>query len=246
MRLLRSCFSYIFSREGWFRWNILQTGKSMHISETQPLFVPEYALGERSSLLLSRSFAFPLTSSLQPNNTLLPLPFSFFFSLCLSPFLWYPGICLMLTISALLRWKRPQSFSVSRSPQNLIHKGRDNLLSNASNSIVFSAVSRLSVCIFSFPSLFSLFLLFFFFFRAVKTYSKLFVPLIVKQRGKKGNQVLSACLEQKEVVKCGIVSINGVTKRNRELLQGIFGCYIGFPKIMIILQIYGTVHVIRL
>lgn len=164
---IRNIYIYIFSREGWFPWNILQTGKSMHISETQPLFVPEYALGERSSLppsssfplLLSRSFAFPLTSSLQPNNTLLPLLFSF------SPYPYplssqppfslfpYPGICLILTISALSLSLSPpvmkaafevfqdlaQSTKSNSQRREKEREGeRDNLLSNASNSMVVS------------------------------------------------------------------------------------------------------------
>ena len=131
MKLARSCFSYVSSREGWFHWNILQTGKSMHISETQPLFVPEYALGELGSplLLLFSFFCIPFDQApSQPNNTLLPISFSFFalcLSLSLSLFLSLRrsgarGICLMLTISA-PRTKAASfpSFSVLRAARKI-------------------------------------------------------------------------------------------------------------------------------
>lgn len=115
--------------------NILQTGKSMHISETQPRFVPEYALGERYFFFFF-FFRCSLSTSFPP---FFCIPFDQFPPSLITPFyyspsLFHPGICLMLTISALLWWKPPRVFQGPRSPRNLIQ--RRYLLSNALNSIV--------------------------------------------------------------------------------------------------------------
>ena len=123
--------------------------------------------------------------SLQPNNTLLPVSFSFFaLSLSLPLFVAPWNLFNAHDIGSTPR----RSFSVFAQPaKSNSQRRRDNLLSNASNP----ADSVTSLCLHISPSSLSLFSFssFLRFSRAEpplrSAHSKLFVSLIAKQRGKK-------------------------------------------------------------